>query len=68
MENTFLDRLKIEKEELSEKVTKLDNFLSRLEKLGNTLSEANYLLLKEQLEVMNRYLGILIIRIELLEK
>ncbi len=65
MENTFLDRLKIEKDELLEKVTKLAMFLnSDL----NDLSEANELLLKHQLVSMNDYLSILIIRIELLEK
>ena len=65
MENTFLDRLKIEKDDLLDKVTKLAIFLnSNL----NDLSEANELLLKQQLEAMNDYLNILIIRIELLEK
>jgi hypothetical protein len=67
MENTFLDRLKVEKDELLDKVTKLATFLAQQ---GNsqTLSEANYLLLGLQLEAMNTYLNILIIRIELLEK
>ena len=65
MENAFLDRLKVEKDELLEKVTKLAMFLnSDL----NDLSEANELLLKHQLVSMNDYLSILIIRIELLEK
>jgi hypothetical protein len=65
MENAFLDRLKVEKDELLEKVTKLARFLnSDL----NDLSEANFLLLKQQLEAMNTYLNILIVRVELLEK
>ena len=65
MENLFLNRLKIEKDDLLDKVTKLAIFLnSNL----NDLSEANELLLKQQLEAMNDYLNILIIRIELLEK
>jgi hypothetical protein len=34
----------------------------------NDLSDANELLLKQQLEAMNTYLNILIIRTELLEK
>lgn len=66
MENTFLDRLKVEKEELLYKVTKLAMFLNS-DKV-NDLSDANELLLKQQLEAMNTYLNILIIRIELLEK
>lgn len=66
MENAFLDRLKVEKDELLEKVTKLAMFLNS-DKV-NALSDANELLLKHQLEVMNTYLNILIIRIELLEK
>jgi hypothetical protein len=67
METTFLDRLKTEKEELLDKVTKLATFLAK-EGHTQTLSEANYLLLGQQLEAMNSYLNILIIRIELLEK
>lgn len=64
METTFLDRLIKEKEELSDKVIKLATFLAK-EELNLTLSEANYLLLKQQLVHMNDYLNILIIRIEL---
>ena len=66
MENTFLDRLKVEKDELLDKVTKLRMFLNS-DKVKD-LSYANELLLKEQLEAMNTYLNILIIRIELLKK
>jgi hypothetical protein len=66
MENTFLDRLKVEKNELLDKVTKLAMFLNS-DKV-NDLSDANELLLKQQLEAMNTYLNILIIRTELLEK
>lgn len=66
MENTFLDRLKVEKEELLYKVTKLAMFLNS-DKV-NDLSDASELLLKQQLEAMNSYLNILIIRLELLEK
>lgn len=67
METTFLDRLKIEKEELLDKVTKLATFLAK-EEHTPTVSEANYLLLGQQLEAMNTYLNILIIRFELLGK
>lgn len=66
MENTFLERLKTEKNELLEKTTKLSMFLNS-DKV-NDLSEANELLLKFQLEHMNNYLNILLIRIELIEK
>jgi hypothetical protein len=66
MENTFLDRLKVEKDELLDKVTKLAMFLNS-DKVKD-LSDANELLLKQQLEAMNTYLNILIIRTELLEK
>ena len=66
MENLFLNRLKIEKDDLLDKVTKLAIFLNS-DKV-NGLSDANDLLLKQQLEAMNDYLNILIIRIELLEK
>jgi hypothetical protein len=66
MENTFLDRLKVEKDELLDKVTKLAMFLNS-DKVKD-LSDANELLLKQQLEAMNNYLNILIIRTELLEK
>lgn len=67
METTFLDRLKTEKEELLDKATKLATFLVK-EGHTQTLSEGNYLLLGHQLEAMNTYLNILIIRIELLGK
>ena len=67
METTFLDRLKIEKEELLDKVTKLATFLAK-EEMIPTVSEANYLLLGQQLEAMNTYLNILIVRVELCEK
>lgn len=65
--STFLERLKVEKEELLDKVTKLATFLAK-EEISPTVSEANLLLLGQQLEAMNTYLNILIIRIEFLEK
>lgn len=67
METTFLDRLKTEKEELLDKATNLATFLAK-QVHSQTVSEANYLLLGQQLEAMNTYLNILIIRMELLEK
>ena len=67
MDTTFLDRLKAEQQELLDKVTKLATFLAK-EEFNKTLSDANYLLLKQQLEIMNSYLNILIIRVELLKK
>jgi hypothetical protein len=65
MENTFLDRLKTEKNELLDKVTKLGMFI--VSDNVKELSDANILLLKQQFEIMNAYLNILIIRIELNE-
>lgn len=65
MENTFLDRLKTEKNELLDKVTKLGMFI--VSDKVKELSDANTLLLKQQFEIMNAYLNILIIRVELLE-
>ena len=66
MENTFLDRLRAEKDDLLDKVTKLSMCLNSAKIDG--LSDANQLLLKHQLVSMNDYLNILIIRIELIEK
>lgn len=67
MEETFLERLKKEKQELIEKVTKLALFINK-EKTSQSISEANFLLLNQQLIHMNDYLNILIIRLELIEK
>lgn len=64
--SNFLERLQIEKAELADKVNKLGNFLSN--EKSTTLSEANILLLQEQYNIMVRYLNVLIIRIELLNK
>jgi hypothetical protein len=61
MENTFLDRLKVEKEELLDKLTKLATFLAKQEMIEKTLSDANLILLNQQVEVMKTYLDILII-------
>lgn len=60
----FLERLQKEKVELEEKTTKLSDFLFSGKEIK--LSDANLLLLHEQHIVMQKYLNILIIRIELL--
>ena len=60
----FKTRLIEEKDLLLDKVTKLGKFLASDK--TETLSEGNLPLLEEQLNVMNRYLNILIIRIELI--
>jgi len=66
MEETFLTRLENEKNELLERTTKLLLFIGS-DKFDD-LSDANQLLLKQQINYMNEYLNILIIRIELLTK
>lgn len=62
----FLERLKDEKIQLEEKTLALGKFLSSEKTIA--LSEANTLLLVEQHDLMTRYLNVLIIRIELIEK
>lgn len=66
MGETFLQRLENEKNELLDKVTKLGMFI--INDKFKELSDANQLLLNQQLVVMNDYLNILIIRTELLTK
>ena len=63
---TFLDRLKIEKTELFDKIIKLSNFIYSPKSTG--LSQSNIILLNQQLKSMKDYCDILTIRIELLEK
>ena len=60
----FKSRLEVEKNELEDKTRKLTDFLY-CDK-GFELSEGNRLLLNKQLKLMNEYLEILIIRLELL--
>lgn len=62
----FLSRLKTEKEDLLEKTAKLSSFLTA--DAFEKLSSANKILLFEQVELMQRYLNVLTIRIELIEK
>lgn len=60
----FKTRLIQEKNELEEKTNKLSDFMAS--HASGKLSEANLLLLQEQHILMDRYLNILIIRIELI--
>lgn len=60
---TFLDRLAIEKHELTEKVDKLRKFLS-LEDAQMKVGSFQFVRMTEQLEAMEKYLNILTRRIE----
>lgn len=62
----FLSRLKTEASELAEKTEKLSTFLNG--DAFTKLSKGNRILLYEQVEIMQRYLNVLTIRIELIEK
>ena len=55
--NDFEERLFIEKEELSEKISKLYSFIES--EIYSTLEDIDRNLLIQQIEVMNRYLDIL---------
>ena len=60
---TFLDRLAIEKQELTVKVDKLCKFLSMKDVIMK-VGSFQFARMTEQLEVMEKYLSILTIRIE----
>lgn len=60
---TFLDRLAIEQQELTEKVDKLRKFLS-LEDAQMKVGSFQFVRMTEQLEAMEKYLDILTRRIE----
>ena len=60
---TFLDRLAIEQHELTEKVDKLRKFLS-VEDAQMKVGSFQFVRMTEQLEAMEKYLNILIRRIE----
>lgn len=64
---TFLDRLAIEQNELTEKVDKLRKFLS-VEDAQMKVGSFQFVRMTEQLEAMEKYLNILTIRIEDLEE
>lgn len=63
---TFLDRLKIEHDELNQKIKDLSSFIST--DAYYKLSKANKILLSQQLNHMVNYREILIIRLELNSK
>ncbi len=65
-QETFLDRLKQEHSELNDRSKKLYQFVNS-DAIAN-LSRANQILLREQLQHMEGYLGVLVVRLELLEK
>lgn len=60
---TFLDRLAVEQQELTEKVDKLRKFLS-LEDALMKVGSFQFVRMTEQLEAMEKYLNILTRRIE----
>lgn len=60
---TFLDRLTVEQQELTEKVDKLRKFLS-LEDAQMKVGSFQFVRMTEQLEAMEKYLNILTRRIE----
>ena len=60
---TFLDRLDVEQHELTEKVDKLRKFLS-VEDAQMKVGSFQFVRMTEQLEAMEKYLNILIRRIE----
>ena len=60
---TFLDRLVIEKQELTVKVDKLRKFLSMKDVIMK-VGSFQFVRMTEQIEVMEKYLNILTIRIE----
>lgn len=60
---TFLDRLAVEQQELTEKVDKLRKFLS-LEDAQMKVGTFQFVRMTEQLEAMEKYLNILTRRIE----
>lgn len=60
---TFLDRLAVEQQELTEKVDKLRKFLS-LEDAQMKVGSFQFVRMTEQLEAMEKYLNILTRRIE----
>ena len=62
-QETFYERLLKERDELSDKLTKLEGFLSNPEKAKQISGETQYDLLKKQAEHMAYYLNILDIRI-----
>lgn len=65
-EETFLDRLKIERDELKSKYEKLHSFLQDKQKAIDTVGKEHHTLLVSQLHHMDAYLSVLDRRISLL--
>ena len=63
---TFIDRLRCEKRELDERITKLTGFLSK-DDCCQVVGRENHRLLLLQLDIMNSYSHVLSLRLELLE-
>jgi hypothetical protein len=66
-QETFLDRLQKERDELSDKHVKLEAFISNKEKAIQISGQAQYDLLMKQSHFMNEYLNILDHRLLLLQ-
>jgi flagellar biosynthesis chaperone FliJ len=65
-EETFLDRLKIERDELKSKYEKLHSFLQDKQKAIDTVGKEHHTLLVSQLHHMDAYISVLDRRISLL--
>ena len=63
---TFIDRLRCEKRELDERITKLTDFLSK-DNCCQTVGRERHHLLLLQRDIMNSYSHVLSLRLELLE-
>ena len=63
---TFIDRLRCEKRELDERITKLTDFLSKDDCCQIAGRESHHLLLLQR-DIMNSYSHVLSLRLELLE-
>jgi hypothetical protein len=64
---TFLDRLQKERDELSDKLVKLEAFISNKQKAIQISGQSQYDLLLKQSHFMNEYLNILDHRLILLQ-
>lgn len=66
--NSFLDRLKVERQELQDKYQKLVHFIHKESAQFTALSEGQQDLLRQQANIMSQYVSILTRRLELIEK
>lgn len=65
MAETFLDRLRVERSELEEKISKLDEFINhKPNDIFEGLDKKDQFLLVSQLSVMKEYLNLLTTRIK----